>query len=81
MVSRTDESGHGAVSALWNLSYDLGYGVGPAVFGMIVASTGYPWALALTGMVVLSAVLPAVRDRAAGRPLPVVAHVETIAVT
>ena len=79
MVSRVDESGHGAVSALWNLSYDLGYGIGPAVFGMIVASTGYPWALALTGMVVLSAVLPALRDRAAGRTVPVAVPVEPIA--
>jgi MFS family permease len=47
-------------STLWNLSYDAGYGAGPAVFGLFAARTGYPAAFALTGILVL-AVLPAAR--------------------
>ena len=47
-------------SALWNLAYDAGYGLGPAVFGLFSARTGYPAAFALTGALML-AVLPAAR--------------------
>jgi predicted MFS family arabinose efflux permease len=50
---------------LWNLAYDAGYGAGPAVFGVFVVYTGYPAAFALTGMLMLAALVPAVRDRAA----------------
>ena len=53
-------------NAWWNLAYDAGYGAGPAVFGLICVRTGYPAAFALTGMLILTALLPAVRDRAAG---------------
>ena len=53
-------------SALWNLAYDAGYGAGPIAFGVFVAHTGYPAAFALTGLLILTALLPAVRDRAAG---------------
>jgi len=52
-------------SALWNLAYDAGYGAGPAVFGVFVACTGYPVAFALTGTLMLAALVPAMRDRAA----------------
>jgi MFS family permease len=47
-------------SALWNLAYDAGYGVGPAMFGLLSARTGDPVAFALTGALVLAA-LPAAR--------------------
>jgi hypothetical protein len=50
------------------------------VFGVFVVYTGYPAAFALTGMLMLAALVPAVRDRAAhshdraacrrGRPRP-----------
>src|SRR6266516_2035787 len=40
-----------------------GYGAGPAVFGAFVAHTGYPAAFALTGMLMLAALVPAARDR------------------
>jgi hypothetical protein len=36
------------------------------VFGLFVASTGYPAAFALTGLLMLAAVAPAWRERAAG---------------
>jgi MFS family permease len=65
MIDRAPVSGYGTASALWNLAYDAGYGAGPAVFGVFVACTGYPAAFALTGMLMLAALMPAVRDRAA----------------
>jgi MFS family permease len=52
-------------SALWNLAYDAGYGAGPAVFGLICVSTGYPAAFALTGALILATLPAAVRERKA----------------
>jgi MFS family permease len=52
-------------SALWNLAYDAGYGAGPAVFGLICVSTGYPAAFALTGVLILAVVPAAMRERKA----------------
>ena len=63
MLDRAPASGYGTASALWNLAYDAGYGTGPIVFGVFVAHTGYPAAFALTGLLILAALLPAVRDR------------------
>src|SRR6476661_6561444 len=67
MIDRAPGSGYGTASALWNLAYDAGYGTGPIVFGVFVAYTGYPVAFALTGLLILAALLPAVRDRAQQR--------------
>jgi MFS family permease len=63
MIDRVPASGYGTASALWNLAYDAGYGAGPAVFGVFVAHIGYPAAFALTGLLILAALAPAVRDR------------------
>ncbi len=63
MIDRAPASGYGTASALWNLAYDAGYGAGPAVFGLFVGATGYPAAFVLTGMLMLAALVPAVRDR------------------
>jgi len=52
-------------SALWNLAYDAGYGAGPAVFGLICVSTGYPAAFALTGVLILATIPVALRERKA----------------
>ena len=65
MIDRAPVSGYGTASALWNLAYDAGYGAGPAVFGVFVVYTGYPAAFALTGMLMLAALIPAIRDRTA----------------
>ena len=65
MVDRAPAGGYGTASALWNLAYDAGYGSGPAIFGMCVVYTGYPAAFALTGTLMLAALVPAVHDRAA----------------
>ena len=43
-------------------------GAGPAVFGVFVVYTGYPAAFALTGMLMLAALVPAIRDRTANPP-------------
>jgi MFS family permease len=56
-------------SALWNLAYDAGYGAGPAIFGLICVSTGYPAAFALTGAVILAAVPVALHERKAAPEL------------
>jgi MFS family permease len=63
MIDRAPGSGYGTASALWNLAYDAGYGTGPIVFGVFVAHIGYPAAFALTGLLILAALVPAVRDR------------------
>jgi MFS family permease len=63
MIERVDSSGYGMVNAVWNLAYDLGYGAGPVVFGALVGHTGYSAAFALTGMLVLAALIPAFLDR------------------
>jgi predicted MFS family arabinose efflux permease len=62
MYDRVPESGYSAVSALWNLAYDGGMGLGAAGFGVLAARTGYPAAFALT-----AAVLPVVLAAAAAR--------------
>jgi predicted MFS family arabinose efflux permease len=66
MFDRVPESGHSAVSALWNLAYDGGMGVGAAGFGLLAARTGYPAAFALTAAVLF--VFSAVVLAAARRP-------------
>jgi MFS family permease len=67
MIDRAPASGYGTASALWNLAYDAGYGAGPAVFGVFAGCTGYPAAFALTGTLMLAALVPALRDRTAAR--------------
>jgi predicted MFS family arabinose efflux permease len=63
MFDRVPASGYGTVSALWNIAYDGGLGLGAAGFGVLAAATGYPAAFGLTAALVLAAVAPAWRDR------------------
>ncbi|TDD88487.1 MFS transporter [Actinomadura darangshiensis] len=65
MFERAPASGYGTVSALWNVGYDGGMGVGGAAFGVAAAQTGYPAAFALTAAVMLLA-LPLTVTRRAG---------------
>jgi predicted MFS family arabinose efflux permease len=72
MYDRVPESAYGASSALWNLAYDGGMGLGAAGFGVIALHTGYPVAFVLVAIILAGAVLPGVlaaaaRARAAGR--------------
>ena len=61
MYDGVPEPGYGAVSAVWNLAYDGGMGLGAAGFGVLAAGTGYPGAFAL------AAVVPPLALAAAGR--------------
>ena len=63
MYTRVSAASYGTVSALWNLAYDGGMGVGAAGFGIAAGLTGYPWAFTLTALLMLCAVAPASRDR------------------
>ncbi|POX63113.1 MFS transporter [Streptomyces sp. Ru62] len=67
MYSRVPASGYGTVSALWNVAYDAGMGVGAVGFGLVAGSTGYPWAFVLTALLMLTALVPAWWDRTASR--------------
>ncbi len=63
MYAGVPASGYGTVSALWNVAYDGGMGLGAVGFGAAAAHTGYPAAFALTAGVMLVALVPAWRDR------------------
>ncbi|GGU96013.1 MFS transporter [Streptomyces litmocidini] len=63
MYARVPASGYGTVSALWNFAFDAGMGVGAVGFGFLAGRTGYPWAFALTAVLMLTALAPARRDR------------------
>jgi predicted MFS family arabinose efflux permease len=63
MFDAVPRSGYGMASALWNMAYDGGYGLGAAGCGIVAAQTGYPIAFALTAVVVGVAVFPARRSR------------------
>ena len=59
MYNRVAESGYGAVSAMWNLAYDGGMGLGAAGFGVLVVYTGYPAAFVLIAALLLTTLLSA----------------------
>ncbi|WP_344144716.1 MFS transporter [Kribbella yunnanensis] len=61
MYNRAPASRYAQVSALWNLAYDGGWGLGAIAFGAVVAGTGYPLAFALTATIVALGIIPAVR--------------------
>ncbi|MEU9993253.1 MFS transporter [Streptomyces sp. NPDC048045] len=70
MYGRVPRASYGTVSALWNLAYDAGMGVGAAGFGLLAGHTGYGWAFVLTAVAMAAALGPAVRDRRAGHAPP-----------
>ena len=55
------------MSALWNVAYDAGTGIGAAGFGALAGLTGYPRAFALTALLMLTALVPAWSDQTAAR--------------
>ncbi|GAB3946314.1 MFS transporter [Kribbella albertanoniae] len=59
MYDRAPTSRYGQVSALWNLAYDAGWGLGALAFGTVVTGTSYPTAFALTAAVVAVSIIPA----------------------
>ena len=60
MYDRVPESAYGASSALWNLAYDGGMGLGAAGFGVLALHTGYPVAFILVAAILAAAILPTV---------------------
>jgi MFS family permease len=64
MYARVPADGHTAVSAIWNAAYDTGMGVGAIGMGLVAGYTGYSGVFLLTGLLTLTALLPAARERA-----------------
>jgi MFS family permease len=63
MFQRTQRAEFGRVSALWNLAYDGGMGIGATGFGLMAGLVGYPTGFALTAAVLFTALIPAWLDR------------------
>ncbi|HET9726214.1 MAG TPA: MFS transporter [Gemmatimonadales bacterium] len=59
MFDRVTAAGYDMVSAIWNLAYDTGLGLGAAGFGAVVVRIGYPGAFALTAALMLVALVTA----------------------
>jgi MFS family permease len=70
MFERATRPAYGGVSALWNLAYDAGMGVGAAGFGLLAGPVGYGSGFALTAALVAAMLLPAWRERSRPHPLP-----------
>jgi predicted MFS family arabinose efflux permease len=68
MFDRVPASGYGAVSAVWNIAYDGGFGVGAAGFGLLIGPVGYPVGFAITAGLLLAALPLARRGSAGGAP-------------
>lgn len=64
MFDRVSPSGYDAVSAVWNVGYDAGLGIGAVAFGVVSTHTGYPIAFALLAALMLAMIAPAWVDRA-----------------
>ncbi|WP_223198381.1 MFS transporter [Solihabitans fulvus] len=63
MFDRASKAEFGRVSALWNLAFDGGIGVGAVGFGLLVGPAGYPVGFAVTAAVLFAAALPSLWDR------------------
>jgi predicted MFS family arabinose efflux permease len=63
MFERVSASGYDMVSAVWNLAYDAGLGLGAAGFGVLAAQAGYAGAFGIVSLLMLVALAPAWRDR------------------
>jgi predicted MFS family arabinose efflux permease len=64
MFERVPASGYDMVSAMYNLAYDAGMGLGAATFGVLAARTGYAGAFLAVGLLLVVALAPVWRDRA-----------------
>jgi Major Facilitator Superfamily. len=63
MFDRVSPSGYDAVSAVWNVGYDAGLGLGAVAFGFLSTHTGYPIAFALLAAFMLVMIVPAWLDQ------------------
>jgi MFS family permease len=69
MLDAVPAGDYDRASALWNLAYDAGLGLGAVVFGLIAGPLGYSAGFALTAVVLVLA-LPAARPRRARKEDP-----------
>ncbi len=63
MYSRAPAGGEGAVSAIWNATYDLGMAAGALAAGLLVTAVGYPATFVLTAALMLPALILIRRDQ------------------
>ena len=63
MFDRVSASGYDMVSAVWNLAYDAGMGLGAAGFGVLAVRAGYAGAFAVVAGLMLVALAPVWRHR------------------
>ncbi len=63
MFDRVSPAGYDAVSAVWNVGYDAGMGLGAVVFGLVSSRTGYAGAFAILAAFMLAMLAPALYDR------------------
>ena len=66
MFRAVPRSEYDAASAVWNLAYDAGLGLGGAGFGVLAAGTGYPGGFVIAAAVLLLAPLAVWRSRHLG---------------
>jgi predicted MFS family arabinose efflux permease len=64
MFARVSSSGYDMVSALYNLAYDAGMGVGAFGFGVLAAGTDYVGAFGVTAALMALSLVPVWRNRA-----------------
>jgi predicted MFS family arabinose efflux permease len=57
MFRSVPDNAHDTASAVWNVAYDVGMGVGAAAFGLLVGITGFPAGFALTAALIPLALL------------------------
>ena len=67
MVERAPRRDYGTVNAVWNVAYDVGYGVGPIAFGLLAATSSYTTAFVATATVIVLAI-PAAHRSTRTRP-------------
>jgi MFS family permease len=69
MFARSSPPEFGRMSALWNLAYDGGMGIGAVGFGLVAGPAGYPAGFALIGAVLALALLPSWLDTQSERKI------------
>jgi MFS family permease len=62
MYARAPRGGEDAVSAIWNMAFDLGMAAGAFGAGLVVSPLGFPVTFALTAALMLPALAIARRD-------------------
>jgi hypothetical protein len=67
MFQAAEPNEYAAVSAVWNVAYDTGLGLGPVVFGLLATQTGTAVGFVGVAVLLLSHTLQRRRDAAPSR--------------